>query len=79
MEDSFNSDGGHSFWIGNWAEESSTMTWEYIDFGTGITGIAVDRFTSDKKFESTLIMKDNKGNLLLDIRYEHTRIKMQAK
>ncbi len=75
----FNSDGGHSFWIGSWDEESSTMTWEYVDFGLGITGKIVNRFTSNGKYESTLGMKDSTGNVLLDIRSEHTRTKKQAK
>jgi len=75
----FNSDGGTSFWIGSWNEESSTMTWEYIDFGLGITGEIVDRFVSDRKYKTTLVMKDSIGNLLLDIRSEHTRTMKQSK
>jgi hypothetical protein len=71
----FTSDGGTSFWIGSWDEESSTMEWGYIDFGLGITGKIVDRFTSGVKYESTLVMKDGKGNVLLDIQTEHRRVK----
>ncbi len=75
----FTSDGGTSFWIGSWDEESSTMEWGYIDFGLGITGKIVDRFTSGVKYESTLVMKDGKGNMLLDIRTEYARAKKQTK
>ncbi len=75
----FTSDGGTSFWIGSWDEEFSTMEWVYIDFGIGITGKIVDRFTSSVKYESTLVMKDGKGNVLLDIRTEYVRSKKQTK
>ena len=69
----FTSDGGQSFWIGSWDEHSSTMKWEYVDFGIGITGTIVDQFTSDEKYESELLMRDRTGNVLLDIRSEHSR------
>ena len=75
----FNSDGSHSFWIGDWEEESSTMTWEYVDFGVGIEGRIVDRFINDGKYESTLILKDRTGNALLDIQSEHVRTRKPAK
>ena len=74
----FNSDGSHSFWIGGWDEESSTMTWKYVDFGGGIEGKIVDRFISDGKYQSTLILKDRTGNVLLDIQSEHVRTQKQA-
>ncbi len=74
----FNSDGSHSFWIGGWNEETSTMRWAYVDFGLGIKGRIVNRFLSQGKYESTLVMKDSKGNVLLDIQSEHTRTKKQA-
>ena len=75
----FDSDGSHSFWIGNWDEESSTMTWEYVDFGARIEGKLVDRFINDGKYQSTLILKDRTGNVLLDIQSEHVRTKKPAK
>ncbi len=75
----FTCDGGTSFWIGSWDEEFSTMEWVYIDFGIGITGKIVDRFTSGVKYESTLVMKDGKGNVLLDIRTEYVRSKKQTR
>ncbi len=74
----FNSDGSHSFWIGDWDEESSTMTWKYVDFGVGIEGKIVDRFISDGKYRSTLILKDRAGAVLLDIRAEHVRTGKRA-
>ena len=70
----FDSDGGHSFWVGKWDVESEAMTWKYMDFGQGIWGNIVNRFSSDVKYETTLILKDSKGNMLLDIRSQHTRI-----
>jgi hypothetical protein len=75
----FTSDGGTSFWIGSWDEKFSTMEWVYIDFGIGITGKIVDRFTSGVKYESTLVMKDGKGNVLLDIRTEYVRSRKQTR
>ena len=74
----FNSDGSHSFWNGDWDEESSTMTWKYVDFGAGIQGQIVDRFTTDGKYESTVVLKDRAGTLLLDIRAEHVRTRKPA-
>ena len=74
----FNSDGSHSFWIGSWEEESSIMTWEYVDFGVGIKGRIVDRFIKDGKYRSTVILKDRAGNVLLDIQSEHVRARKQA-
>ena len=74
----FNSDGSHSFWIGDWDEESSAMTWTYVDFGVGIEGKIVDRFISDEKYESTVLLKDRAGTALLDIRSEHVRTRKQA-
>ena len=74
----FDSDGGNSFWIGGWNEETSTMRWANVDFGLGIKGRIVNRFLSQGKYESTLVMKDSKGNVLLDIQSEHTRTKKQA-
>ena len=75
----FDSNGGHSFWIGGWDEASSTMTWDYVDFGIGIQGKIVNRFLSDEEYGSTLVMKDGTGNLLLDIQSEHTRTEKQAR
>ena len=76
---SFDTNDGHSFWIGSWNEESASMTWELVNFGVGITGMIVDRFTSEGKYQTTLVMKDSEGNFLLDIRTEHTRTKKQTK
>ena len=75
----FDSNGGHSFWIGGWDEASSTMAWEYVDFGIGLKGKIVNRFISDEKYESTLVLKDSTGNVLLDIQSEHTRMEKQAR
>lgn len=70
----FDSDGGHSFWIGAWDGESKTMTWKYMDFGLGLEGEIVNRFSGYEKYVTTLFLKNSQGNLLLDIRSQHTRI-----
>ena len=49
------------------------MKWRYVDFGIGITGTMVDRFTGHGKYESKLLMKDSTGNVLLDIQSEYSR------
>ncbi len=75
----FSSDGSNSLWIGAWDDESATMTWEYVDFGAGLKGQIVDRFGSDAKYESTLLMTDSRGNMLLDVRSTQTRVKQPVK
>ena len=50
------------------------MTWKYMDFGLGIEGEIVNRFTGVGEFETTLVLKDGTGNVLLDIRSKHTRL-----
>ena len=69
----FDSTGGQSFWVGAWDETSETMTWKYMDFGLGIEGKIVNRFTGADKYETTLVLKDGQGNVLLNISSEHTR------
>ena len=71
---SFDSEGGHSFWVGAWDEKTGTMTWKYMDFGSGIEGKIVNRFSGEGKYETMLVMKDNMGNLLLKFQSEHTRM-----
>ena len=75
----FSSDGSNSFWIGGWDAESSTMTWKYIDFGAGLKGRIVDRFVSDEIYESTVLMMDGTGKMLLDVRSTHTRMKKPSR
>ena len=69
----FDSTGGQSFWVGTWDETSETMTWKYMDFGLGMEGKIVDRFTGADRYETTLVLKDSQGNVLLNIRSKHTR------
>ena len=68
---SIQSSGESSYWIGNWKKKSKTLTWEYVDFGTGVAGELVEHFTAEKERSSTLVMKDKKGKLLLDIKVKH--------
>lgn len=63
------------YYIGSWNEKSRTMTWKYVDFGAGITGKIVDHFTGDGKWHQTVILKDKKRNVLLDIQVERTHTK----
>ncbi len=69
----FDSTGGQSFWVGTWDETSETMTWKYMDFGLGMEGKIVNRFTGADRYETTLVLKDSQGNVLLNIRSKHTR------
>ena len=73
----FDSEGDVSFWEGVWDEKSATMTWKFVDFGVGIDGKIIDRFAGDGKIESTLLMKDKGGTVLLDVRTESTRAETQ--
>ena len=57
--------------------KNGTMTWKYMDFGLGIEGEIVNRFTGVGEFETTLVLKDGTGNVLLDIRSKHTRLDEQ--
>jgi hypothetical protein len=54
------------------------MTWEYVDFGAGLKGKIVDRFFGGGRYESSLFMKDSRGNVLLDVRSTQTLVKKPA-
>ena len=68
-----------SYYLGGWDEKSTTMTWEYVDFGAGIRGRIVDHFIGEGKWKQSVILKDKKGDVLLDIRVERTRTGQQPK
>ena len=72
---SIQSSGESSYWIGNWKKKSRTLTWEYVDFGTGVAGELVEHFTAEKEWLSTLVMKDKKGKLLLNVQAKHNLLK----
>lgn len=55
------------------------MTWEYVDFGLGLEGKIVDRFISDGNYESTVLMTNSAGKVLLDVRSTQSRMKKPAK
>jgi hypothetical protein len=67
------------YYLGGWDAKSKTMTWEYVDFGAGITGRIVDHFIGEGKWKQSVILKDKKGDVLLNIRVERTRTKQQTK
>lgn len=68
----FNPDSS-GYYVGNWNERSKTMTWDYVDFGSGITGKIVDHFDGNGKWHQTVILKDEEKNILLDIQVERMR------
>ena len=69
----FGSDGTQSYWQGRWDSAASTMRWQYVDFGFGLAGSIEDRFISADRYESTVVLKDSAGNVLLDVRTDHAR------
>lgn len=69
----FDSDGGTGYWTGVWSARSATMTWT-LDFGV-IKGTMIDRFLDEDIYETTLIIKDSEGKLLLDVQAECLRLK----
>ena len=70
-----NVSGDASYWVGSWNEESKSMTWKYVDFGSGFTGKIVDRSIAEGKAMTSLFLEDVHGNVLLDGQIEHTRTK----
>ena len=64
----FKSDGSTSFWTGKWNKSKKRMTWNFIDFSnSGISGQIIEQFKSDEKIEIKVLVKDDEGNLLLEI------------
>lgn len=64
----FKSDGSTSFWYGTWNEKKKTMTWKYVDVSeSGIHGKMTETFTSEKEIKTQVVMKDKKGNILLNV------------
>ena len=71
--------GKSSYWVGSWNEESTSMTWKLVDFGSGFTGKIVEQFTGEGKGITSIVMKDVHGNFLLDGQIEHRRTKQPTK
>jgi hypothetical protein len=69
---SFDSNGITGNWMGIWNEESETMTWSF-DIGV-IKGTMVDRFLAAERYDTTVIIEDRQGKVLLNIHTEHTRL-----
>ena len=60
-----------SYWLGSYNEEAKSMTWKYVDFGSGSSGTIVDQFREGKVTTSIIwrqqvFLKDVHGNVLLD-------------
>lgn len=64
--------GSSSYWLGrSHNEEVKSMTWKYVDFGSGLSGTIVDLFSEGKVTTSIIwrqqvFLKDVHGNVLLD-------------
>lgn len=71
--------GDSSYWVGSWNEESKTMAWKYVDFGSGFTGKIVDQFTGEGKGITSVVMEDVHGKVLLDGQIQHTRTEKPTK
>ena len=70
----FNSNGDTSEWVGKWDEDSETMTWT-SDLGLGVDAKMVTRFIDADRYEFHIVAKSESGDLLLDIRADHSRMK----
>jgi hypothetical protein len=70
----FNSNGDTSEWIGTWDEKATTMTWT-SDLGNGVEATMVTRFVDEDKYEFNIVAKNKAGEMFLDIRADHTRVK----
>ena len=69
-----------SYWLGSYNEEAKSMTWKYVDFGSGSSGTIVDQFSEGKVTTSIIwrqqvLFKDVQGNVLLDGVIERRRTK----
>lgn len=71
----FDSYGHVSYWTGTWDEATSTMIWQMQL--SPLKGLIVDRFVGTDKYTTTVIIKDVKGNVLLDVWAEHVRVEKQ--
>ncbi|MEC8364310.1 MAG: hypothetical protein VXZ46_04120 [Bacteroidota bacterium] len=64
----FKNDGSNTFWTGKWNQNKKIMTWNYVDFiNTEIRGEIIEAFNSDNTINVNVVMKDKKGNNLLQI------------
>ena len=72
-----------SYWLGSYNEEAKSMTWKYVDFGSGLSGTIVDQFSEGKVTTSIIwrqqvFLKDVHGNVLLDGVIERRRTEQPA-
>ena len=71
----FKSDGGTNFWIGKWNQSKETMTWTYVDFTNAeIRGEIIETFSSNNTINVKVVLKDKKGNNLLQISSKANKI-----
>ena len=71
----FKSDGSNSFWTGKWNQSKKTMTWNYVDFTNNETrGEIIEAFSSDNTIHVNVVIKDKKGDNLLQITSKANKI-----
>ena len=71
----FKNDGSNTFWTGKWNQSKKIMTWNYVDFtNTEIKGEIIEAFNSDNTINVNVVMKDKKGNNLLQISSKANKI-----
>jgi len=71
----FKNDGSNTFWTGKWNQNKKIMTWNYVDFtNTEIRGEIIEAFNSDNTINVNVVMKDKKGNNLLQISSKANKI-----
>ncbi len=70
----FNSKGENSYWSGRWNQKTKEMTWK-LEFVEGfLKGTMVDHFLTPDEYETTIVIEDMRGNVLVDGHVRHTRV-----
>ena len=70
----FNSKGESSFWSGSWNQKTKKMTWK-LEFVEGVLkGKMEDHFLKPGKYETTLVLEDMRGTVLVDVHVRHIRV-----
>lgn len=67
------SDGKFSFWKGKWNKKLKTMTW-VIQAGGYIEGSWVESFEDVDTIKTTVLLKDARGTVLLDVETRQERV-----
>ena len=70
----FNSKGESSFWSGSWNHKTKKMTWKLEFVEEFLKGTMEDHFLTPGKYETTLVLEDMRGNVLVDVHVRHIRV-----